>query len=175
MYCSKCGYEINEKKAKQIKEATSHKLDTNKIKRLIKSELEGANEVDATPNEVVYVCPRCGALIHKNLVEPEYKVLSQAAHSEVHKAGNLRNAALCSGAISIIVLAVSFLFCLMSFKVANKGLIDTNCIEFYVFIVLLLLGTGLLVYFIIAFTIAQARNHKYSKLIIDIQNKTFVQ
>jgi DNA-directed RNA polymerase subunit RPC12/RpoP/uncharacterized integral membrane protein len=156
MFCSNCGYDLKESKIKSI-------------------EAEAAKKDESMEGKKVYVCPRCGKIISNGFEEADYKALSQAAHAEVHRANNAKNGGLCSTAIGSILIAISILFLFMSFKAANAGKLDPHCIEFSVFCVLCIVGTACLVGGLIVFFIGLRRSKKYSLLITNIQNKSFVQ
>lgn len=123
----------------------------------------------------VFVCPRCGHLIETNLTSDEIKELSAAAHSEVHKASNDLNRGKSGTVIGLILLAISMLFLLMSFKATAGGALVPNCLEFYVFLALVSLGTAVLVYGIVFVVLGTKRKNLYRNLLKDIQNNTFVQ
>lgn len=157
MYCPHCAKKIDESKI----EAKSSSFDPNvEIK-------EGAT--------VSYVCPRCGHLIHAGLDEKEVKSLSQAAHAQIQRARN--NFASGMGMVSIgaIALILSILFFFLAKKPTNQYQLVVDCAEFYVFVVLLvasviLLGVG--GSFVGVGIVKKQRN---SRLLKDINNRTFVQ
>lgn len=158
MYCHNCGYDLKKSKINKIEKKY---LKEGKI-----SEENKAN---------MYVCPRCGAFIHKHLEENEIKHLSQAAHSEVHRAHNFNNRGKCFLVISLILIAIGMLFFVLSFKTANHGELDINCIEFYVFLALASLGAICLVYGSVNLTIGINKNNKYKQVVKAIQNQVFIQ
>lgn len=157
MYCPHCAKKIDESKI----EAKSSSFDPNvEIK-------EGAT--------ISYVCPRCGHLIHAGLDEKEVKSLSQAAHAQIQRARN--NFASGMGMVSIgaIALILSILFFFLAKKPTNQYQLVVDCAEFYVFVVLLvasviLLGVG--GSFVGVGIVKKQRN---SRLLKDINNRTFVQ
>ena len=160
MFCPNCAFDLSNEKASKIE----------KKEKVLKEEEKKNDNA-----EVVYVCPRCGKLIHEHLAEPEYKRLSQAAHSEVHRAKNTFNGAMCALGIGATLVAISILFLMMSFKVANQRQLDVECIEFVVFCVLAGIGSICIIGGIIALINSLGRKNKYSTLISRIQNKSFVQ
>lgn len=154
MFCSHCGYLLKE----------------NKIRKVNSQASEFKKDAITT-----YACPRCGHLIKNNLNEEEVKSLSRAAHSEIHRSRNLLNSGLCFLAISVILLVISFMFYLMSFKAAAGGKLVTTSTEFYVFISLLVIGILALSYSIFNLTRGILKKKTYTNLLKDIQRETFIQ
>lgn len=154
MYCSNCGYDLKEKEIDKI-------LKKNNSKRS-----------DAS---MLYVCPRCGKVIKNNLEDEEIKALARASHAEIHRSRNNINSSLCFLVISIILGIISIMFFLMSFKANAGGQLITNCTEFYVFIVLLVLCILSLGYSIFNLVKGITKNKKYNLLLKDIQNNIFYQ
>ena len=155
MYCHNCGYDLS--KAKIDK--------TNKV----------YDASGKTGGENAYVCPRCGEIIHSHLSEDEVKHLSQAAHSEVHRAHNFKNTGKCAIVIGGILLAIALIFFLLSFKISNGRQLDPGCIEFYVFCVLTAIAAFGLIYGGVNLYIGINKDKKYNKLLKAIQNEVFVQ
>lgn len=156
MYCSKCAYELSEEEIKKIEAKAVKSGATN----------EG---------EKVYVCPRCGQIIRHGLDNADLKSLSQAAHSEVHRAHNFKNSGMCSLSIGGILLIISIIFLVIAFKPANNHQLDTSAIEFYVFIILFAIAAACILFAAYSLTRGITKMKKYNKLIKDIQNQTFVQ
>lgn len=148
MYCSNCGFKLKEKHLKSI---------------------------DKSNIDTAYVCPRCGHLIKKGLNEQEVRNLSAASHTEIHKARNSLNRGMCGLLIAIILLAVSTMFLMMSFKATAGGALVTNCMEFYTFILTITFGVGSLVYGILHFVIGVVNLRVYNHLLKDIANDVFEQ
>ncbi len=155
MYCTHCGYDLNEKKQKVAAlQATNFRTAHTKL---------------------TYVCPRCGHIIKEDLSEEDIKALSRASHAEIHRARNSRNTGMCFLVLGGILLVISFLFFLMSFKAAMGGKLSVGSTEFKVFIALLALGVagcGFGAYSLIS---GIKKNHKYSTLLRDINNNVFNQ
>jgi len=150
MFCTHCAKEIN---PKDLNEQSADKCGSKKV----------------------YVCPRCGHLIEDHLSINELKDLSAAAHSEVHKASNDLNRGKSASVIGLILIIISFLFLLMSFKATAGGALVPNCLEFYVFIFLLIVGVGIETYGIVYVVLGTKRKKTYLTLLKDIQNNSFVQ
>jgi len=123
----------------------------------------------------VFVCPRCGHLIEDHIDEKQLRELSEAAHAEVHKASNDLNRGKSGFVIGLILLCISILFLLMSFKATAGGALVPNCLEFYVFCGLITLGTAVETYGIVFIVLGAKRKKLYRTLLKDIQNGTFVQ
>ena len=155
MYCSHCGYYLKEEEVQKglLKPTATRNKDT----------------------AITYVCPRCGHIIKNNLSDDEIKDLSRAAHAELHRSSNLRNTGMCFLMITIILLAISFMFFLMSFKASKGGQFDTTCTEFYVFVVLLILGIGSACYSTYNLVYGFKKKKRYSILLKDIQDGIFYQ
>ena len=159
MYCQHCGKEF--------------KIDENKLAKIEGNENNKALILDPRV-EKAYVCPRCNHIVKSHLNEQDLKELSQASHSEVHRAKNKFSTGMVSLMIGLILTCISFLFLFMSYKPAN-GYELTVGVEFFVFVallvsgvILLALGAGLVIYGI-------NKSKKYQNLLKDIQNDTFVQ
>ena len=72
MYCSHCGYKLDE-----------HKIECKK------STYEILGDVEVDENSTIqYVCPRCGHIIHDNFSHEDYKALSRASHAQVQRGNN---------------------------------------------------------------------------------------
>lgn len=155
MYCSHCGYYLKEEEIQKglLKPSASRNKDT----------------------AITYVCPRCGHIIKSSLSDDEIKNLSRAAHAELHRSSNLRNTGMCFLMVTIIFLAISFMFFLMSFKASKGGQFDTTCTEFYVFVVLLALGIAGAFYSGSNLIFGYKKKKRYSILLKDIQDGIFYQ
>lgn len=147
MYCTHCGKNIDEKKLKTPKK-------------------EGVT---------MYVCPRCGQLIKDHLDQQEIKDLNAAAHAEVHKAHNDLNRGKSGIVIGLILLIISFLFLLMCFKATAGGDLVTNCLEFYVFLFLVIFGSAVEIFGIVWVVIGAKKKRTYQGLLKDVANGVFVQ
>lgn len=157
MYCYHCGYKLDE-----------HKVEAKN------SSFSNVEEIDEN-TKVEYICPRCGHLIHEGLNEEDSKALSRASHAQIQRAANSYARGMCMNALGAILLVIAIMFFFLAKKPGHGGDLETNCAEFYVFLVALtvsviLLGVG------IAFTIIGVRNkHHYTNLLKDLNNQTFVQ
>ena len=164
MYCCHCGKRINE-----------HKLEAKKSSLVIKDENGEFQEVNADA-PINYVCPQCGHLIHADASPEELKSLSQAAHSQLQRGANSFARGMALNLIGIIILILALSFFLLSFQSDGGGkTLNTGKSTFYIFIVMaaiavILLGFG--VYFTI---VGISKKKGYTKLLKDLNNKTFVQ
>lgn len=156
MYCSNCGYHLKEKQIEKAK-------DSN----------DGKNKNISTKD--VYVCPRCNKIIKEDLNEEEVKSLARASHSEIHKARNKLNMGKSLLVIGGILVIISLLFFLLSFKSNNYGRFEPNCTEFYTFCGLATLGVVSLTYGIISFVEGLKKKREFEGILKDIQNEVFYQ
>ena len=157
MYCSHCGYKLDESK-----------VESKKSSYDITKEVE----IDEF-SKIQYICPRCGHVIHEDLVHEEYRELSQASHAQVQRGNNSFAGGMCLNSLGIILGIISFIF----FLLANKPLAGfvTNCGEFYVAVALLVVAVVLLGFGIWKTVVGLKTKNHYSKLLKDINNNTFVQ
>ncbi len=157
MYCPHCAKRINEDKIEAKHSSFDSEVEV----------IEGSS--------VSYVCPRCGHLVHAGLEEKEIKSLSQAAHAQIQRARN--NFASGMGMVSIgaIALILSILFFFLAKKPTNQYRLVTDCAEFYVFVVLLIAAVILLAVGGTFVVIGLAKKQQNSRLLKDINNRTFVQ
>lgn len=158
MYCYHCGYEIDE----------------NKIEKKASTRQKYINDapLDADIN---YVCPRCGHLIHAGCEEKDTRNLATACHAELQRGRNAFARGMSLLSIAIILGAISFIFFLLSKKADNQYKVTINCPEFWVFLVLAIISFILLAFGAYLVIHGVRRNSKYSKLLKDINTKTFVQ
>ncbi len=157
MYCYHCGKKINE-----------HKIEA-------KQSSYTSNAVVAEDSKVEYICPRCGHLIHEGLADEDRKELSRASHAQIQRAANSYARGMCMNAIGVILLIISIIFFILANKPSQGFVLQTNCAEFYVFLVTLIMSV-ILLGFGISFTIIGVMNrYHYSQLLKDLNNKTFVQ
>lgn len=122
-----------------------------------------------------FVCPRCGKLIRDNLNNDDIKALARAGHSEIHRGRNNISSGMCSLMIGAILAVIGIMFFALSFKATNNGVLDTSCVEFYVFIVLLVIGIALIVYGIANFVYGKNKIRNYETLLNNINNGAFHQ
>ena len=157
MYCYHCGKKINE--------------------AAVEKKHSGAFiETEVAENATFgYVCPRCGHLIHSDGSEEDIKSLSRASHAQIQRAKNFFARGMGSASIGIIALIIAILFFFLAKKPSNHYELVTNCAEFYVFVVLAIVAGLLLIFGCIHIVIGVSRNRHYSRLLQDINNRTFVQ
>lgn len=199
MYCQHCGKKVNIDENKLLDNYKEYKVSIDKeisalsgketltdeervhLEDLKNEQKEFLSDSDylakaLDPNvENAYVCPRCNHLIKSNLKENDLKELSQACHAELHRAKNKFSSGMVFFMIGVILTCISFLFYSMSFKATNNNQLVTNCVEFYVFIGLLVIGLVLLFGGITYILLGVTKNKEYKNLLKDIQNETFVQ
>lgn len=158
LYCSHCGKKIDERKL----EMKSSSLQNNQ---------EKINE----KTEVGYVCPRCGWLIKKNLTPEDVKSLSAASHAEIQKGRNSFAWGMGFNMIALICLILAYVFFLLSHKTANQGNLVTTCPEFFVFMILIIGGSLLLIVGLVFTGVGIFKKKEYQELLKSIQNQTFYQ
>ena len=164
MYCSHCG--------KRFDEVALEKKQSSYV---IKDENGELVQIDSDAR-VEYVCPQCGHLAHNNLNEEEYKSLSRAAHSQLQRGANsfARGMALTLIGVIIAILALSFF--LLSFQSTGGGkVLDTTKSTFLVFVVMGVVAVILLGFGIYNTIVGINKKTMYTKLLKDLNNKTFVQ
>lgn len=157
MFCCHCGYEINE-----------HKIEQKR------SSFSGYSETDLNTS-VKYVCPRCGHLIHDNVSQDDIKSLTRACHSELQRSRNDTARGMSSLVLGGILLLIGIVFMLLSRKADNQFRVTVSSPEFWVFLVLTIISVILLVLGAISLSCGLVKSRKYSELLKDINNKTFVQ
>ena len=158
MYCCHCGLEVNEGKAFKNK----NYIDAS-----------AAKEDDVS---LAYVCPRCGHLIKADVSEEDVKALSRASHAQVQRGSNSFAKGMWMVSVGVILGIIAFLFFLLSRKTkAGVTIIRTDQSQFWVFIVLAVIGVTLLgvgLYYAIS---GDTTRRKYLNLLKDINNNTFIQ
>jgi DNA-directed RNA polymerase subunit RPC12/RpoP len=164
MYCSHCGKKINE-----------NALEKKQSSYVIKDENNELVPVD-TDQKVEYVCPRCGHLIHEDLNDEEMKSLSRAAHSQLQRGANSFAFGMAFNLIGIIIGILAFSFYLLSFvSSGGKKVLDTSKSTFLVFVVMGIMAVILLGFGIYNTIVGISKKTAYTKLLKDLNNKTFVQ
>ena len=164
MYCCHCGKHIDE-----------HKLEAKKSSLVYKDEAGELLEVNSDA-QVNYVCPQCGHLIHADASPEELKSLSQAAHSQLQRGANNFARGMALNLIGIIIAILALSFFLLSFDSSGGGkTLNSGKSTFLIFVVMaaiavILLGFG--IYFTI---VGISKKQVYTKLLKDLNNKTFVQ
>jgi DNA-directed RNA polymerase subunit RPC12/RpoP len=164
MYCSHCGKKINERA-----------LEKKQSSYVIKDENGELLPVD-TDQKVEYVCPQCGHLAHVDLNDEELKSLSRAAHSQLQRGANSFAFGMAFNLIGIIIAILAFSFFLLSFR-SSGGVktLDVSKSTFLVFVVMTAVAVILLGFGIYNTIVGISKKMTYTKLLKDLNNKTFVQ
>ena len=157
MYCYHCGKRIDE-----------HKLEAKQA--TLNTEMEVDENV-----EIQYICPRCGHLIHHGLNEEDSKELSRASHAQIQRSANSFARGMSLNALGGILLIISIIFYILANKPAQGFKLVTNCAEFYVFLVTLIISVILLGFGAWLTVIGVVNKRHYSQLLKDLNNKTFAQ
>ena len=164
MYCSHCGKKFDEQA-----------IENKQSSYVIKDEIGELVAVDSDA-KVEYVCPQCGHLAHNNLSEEEYKSLSRAAHSQLQRGANSFARGMALNLIGLIIAILAFSFFLLSFQSSGSGkTIDTSKSTFLVFAVMGVVAVILLGFGIYNTIVGIGKKNMYTKLLKDLNNKTFVQ
>ena len=164
MYCSHCGKKFDER-ALEKKQSSYVQKDQN-------GELLPVD----TEQKVEYVCPQCGHLAHLDLNEDEMKSLSRAAHSQLQRGANSFAFGMAFNLIGIIILILAFSFYLLSFQSSGGGkTLYTTKSTFLIFVVMGALAVILLGFGIVNTIVGLNKKVTYTKLLKDLNNKTFVQ
>ena len=164
MYCSHCGKKFNE--------AAIEKKQSSYV---LKNENGELIDIDSDA-KVEYVCPQCGHLAHHDLNEEEYKSLSRAAHSQLQRGANSFARGMALNSIGVIIGVLAFSFFLLSYQ--NSGgekTIDVSKSTFLVFVVMGVVAVILLGFGIYNTIVGFVKKRRYTKLLKDLNNKTFVQ
>lgn len=157
MFCSHCGYKINEKKVEK------------KLSKLVEAPEAKENA------EISYICPRCGHLIKSNFTDSDVKSLSQAAHAELQRGNNHFSFGMGFIAIGIILFTIAAIFFWLAHKPDNQFQLSTACAEFYVSVVLFVVSIVLLVFGSVHVYLGVTKKIVYRHLLRDIKNETFIQ
>lgn len=158
MYCYHCGY----------------KIDQNKIEAK-RSSREQFIESASLDSKINYVCPRCGHLIHEGFDEKDSKSLSVACHAELQRGRNDLARGMSALIIAIILGITAFIFLLLSRKADLQMAISFTCPEFWVAAVLGLTAVILIVFGTFFTSRGATRKVRYTNLLKEINQKTFVQ
>ena len=132
-------------------------------------------EVD-TDARVNYVCPQCGHLTHEYLTPEELKSLSRASHSQIQRGSNSFARGMAMNLLGLIIgiLAISFL--LLSYvSKGGKKYLDVSKSTFLVFVVMTVVAVILLAIGVYSTVVGISKKTRYTKLLKDLNNKTFVQ
>ena len=156
MYCYYCGKKIDEAKLnKAMVSDVDHEIP------------EGS--------EHSFVCPRCGHLIHEGASEEDVKSLSRASHAQIQRAKNSLAVGMGSLCIGIIGAIIAILFFFLAKKPSNHYQLVTTCAEFYVSVVLGAISVCLLIFGTVYVVMGGLSHRRYTSLLQDINNQTFVQ
>lgn len=133
--------------------------------------------VDKTKVDVesAYICPRCGHLVHQGHEEKDIKSLSAACHAELQRGRNDFARGMSCLSIAVILTITGFIFLLLARKSDIQYQISTSCPEFWVFLILSIISVILIVSGAILVSRGVKRKSCYTKLLKDINTKTFVQ
>ena len=164
MYCSHCGKKINERA-----------IEKKQSSYVVKDQNGELLPVD-TDQKVEYVCPQCGHLAHVDLNADEMKSLSRAAHSQLQRGANSFALGMAFNLIGIIIGILAFSFFLLSYTSSGGGkTLDTSKSTFLVFVVMGIVAVILLGFGIYNTIVGLNKKVTYTKLLKDLNNKTFVQ
>ena len=164
MYCSHCGKKINERA-----------IEKQQSSYVVKDQNGELLPVD-TDQKVEYVCPQCGHLAHLDLDAEEMKSLSRAAHSQLQRGANSFALGMAFNLIGIIIGILAFSFFLLSYTSSGGGkTLDTSKSTFLVFVVMGIVAVILLGFGIYNTIVGLNKKVTYTKLLKDLNNKTFVQ
>ena len=164
MYCSHCG--------KKFDEVALEKKQSSYVAK------DGYGELVAIDSnaKVEYVCPQCGHLAHKDLTEEEYKSLSRAAHSQLQRGANSFARGMALNLIGVIIAILALSFFLLSFQSSGGGkTLDTTKSTFLVFAIMSVVAIILLGFGVYSTIVGINKKTMYTKLLKDLNNKTFVQ
>ena len=164
MYCYHCGKEIDE-----------HKLEARQSSLSLKDENGELIEIDSDA-QVAYVCPQCGHLIRANATPEDLKSLSQASHSQLQRGANAFARGMALNLIGLIIGILALSFLLLSFQSDGGGkTLNTGKSTFLIFVVMGIIAVILLGFGIVSTVIGLKKKVVYTKLLKDLNNKTFVQ
>ncbi len=165
MYCCHCGKKFNE-----------HALEKKHSSYEVKDANGNLLEVD-TDAKVMYVCPQCGHLTHDDLSQEELKSLSQAAHSQLQRGANSFAKGMAMNLLGLIIGILALSFLLLSLVNDGNGgkMVNTGKSTFIVFVVMAIVAVILLAVGIYSTVIGISKRTMYTKLLKDLNNKTFVQ
>ena len=164
MYCCHCGKYIDE-----------HKLEAKKSSRVLKDENGELLEVNEDA-QINYVCSQCGHLIHGDVTPEDLKSLSQASHSQLQRGANSFARGMALNLIGLIIGILALSFFLLSFQtVGGAKELNTTKSTFYIFVAMAVIAVILLGFGVVNTVIGLRKRVTYTKLLKDLNNKTFVQ
>lgn len=164
MYCYHCGKRFNE-----------HAIEAKQSSYQLKDENGQLLQIDSDAR-VEYICPRCGHLTHADGSEEEIKSLSRAAHAQIQRGSNKFASGMAMALLGIIIGALAITFLLLSYKTSGgEKYLNTSVSTFYVFIGMSIVAVILLGFGVTFTAIGISKKISYTKLLKDLNNKTFVQ
>ena len=159
LYCYHCGFE----------------LDEDKLEEQNSTRQQFSEKADSTA-DIQYVCPRCGRLIHRGHTEEEVKSLSRSCHAELQRGRNDFARGMSNLALFAITFITAMIFLLLSNKTTGEGrAISMSCAEFWVFLGLSIVSVVLVIIGVYRTLLGLKRKRIYTRLLKDINDKTFVQ
>lgn len=164
MYCCHCGKYFDE-----------HKLEAKQSSYAMKDENGELVEIDENA-QINYVCPQCGHLVHEDADEADLKSLAQASHSQLQRGANSFARGMALNLVGLIIGILAFSFLLLSFQ-NDRGVrvLNTGKSTFLIFVVMAVIAVILLGFGIYFTVVGILKKNRYSKLLKDLNNKTFVQ
>lgn len=164
MYCCHCGKHFDE-----------HKLEKKQSSLAIKNESGELIEVSEDA-QINYVCPQCGHLAHKDASPADLKSLAQASHSQVQRGANSFARGMALNLVGLIIGILAFSFLLLSYQ-NDRGVkvLNTGKSTFLIFVIMAIIAVILLGFGIYFTAVGISKKSRYSKLLKDLNNKTFVQ
>ncbi|MBR1847008.1 MAG: hypothetical protein IJ787_04770 [Bacilli bacterium] len=159
LYCCHCGYRLDEEKVEERSPSLAN-LGETEIQ-------EGA--------KVAYVCPQCGHLITADSSEEDVKALSRAAHAQMQRSRNAVASGMGSVCVGTILLIIAIMFFFLAKKPAEGHRLITTCPEFFVSMTLFGISAVLLAVGAVFLYKGLKKHVIYSRLLKDINNRTFVQ
>ena len=164
MYCCHCGKKFDE-----------HAIEKKQSSYVLKDENGEMMEIDSDA-KIQYVCPQCGHLTHADLAPEELKSLSQAAHSQLQRGANSFARGMALNLIGIIIGVLALSFLLLSFQSSGGAkTLNTEKSTFFVFVAMAVVAVILLGFGIYNTVVGISKKSMYTKLLKDLNNKTFVQ
>lgn len=164
MYCYHCGKRFNE-----------HAIEAKQSSYDVKDANGELIEIDSEAR-IEYVCPRCGHLTHANGSPEEIKSLSRAAHAQIQRGSNSFASGMALLCLGVIIGALAITFLLLSFKTSGgRKYLNTDVSTFYIFVVMTVIAVILLGFGAVLTVLGIKKKLAYTKLLKDLNNKTFVQ
>ena len=136
----------------------------------------------AIDDDLINICPSCGAEIKSNFESKDLKKLTQSAHKRERMGYDMSQNAYCFLVIGGILLTIGIIFFYLSFKNTGSATLNNSgktlsytCFEFYVFLVGVLAGAGSIIYGAIRAVMAYRIRKQYLTLIDEIRAGKFNQ